>query len=152
MSAIGIIALLIALPCVPMAAVFYYAIRRAYRSKSPRRLFLLYPLICSVAVTAAFLTWGYYAICTSKSAVAAIGFLAIAICSIVVAAAGFLVPWSVTYVVRLVIETLRGSSKRIASLFHWLSAVVLLALTGCVVLLALIGWLVLLTLTGGTGY
>ncbi len=113
MSVIGIITLLIAVPCVPMAAVFFYAIRRAYRSRSPRRPLLLYPLICSVTMTGVFLMRGYYVICTSMSSTAAIGFFALPICSIGIAAAGFLFSWSVTYVVCFVMERLRRTSNKI---------------------------------------
>ncbi len=129
MSLIGIIAL----PCVLMALMFSLVIKVAYRSHSPARPLFLYPLICSFIITSGFMLWGYHAICTSRSSTAAIGFFFLPFYSLAVAVAGLLVSWSVLYVVRFVLERIRGIPVRFTSVVPLVLAIALLALTGHIV-------------------
>ena len=103
---------MIALPCVLMATAFFLAIRRAYRSNSPKRPLFLYPLICSFVMTSGCMAWGYYAVCTSKSSTAALGLFSIPFYSPVIAVAGFLVACSCLYVARFILERLGIISGR----------------------------------------
>jgi hypothetical protein len=123
---------IIALPCILMALVFGLTITTAYRSHSPTRPFLLYPLVCTFFVTSGYMIWGYYAICTSRSSTAAIGFLFLPFFSVAFAVIGFVVSWACLYVVHFVIQRIEGTPVRLVSVALFVLAVALLAWTGYV--------------------
>lgn len=111
MSLIGITTL----PCILMALTFLLAIKNAYQSRSPARLFILYPLIFSFLVTSGFMLWAYHATLTSKSSTAAIGFFLIPFYSLAIAVVGFLLSWACYYVVHFIIQRVEGTRKRQAA-------------------------------------
>lgn len=121
---------IIVLPCILMALVFFLAIKRAYRSHSSARPFVLYPLICSFLITSGYMLWGYHAICTSKSSTAAIGFLFLPFYSAALAVIAFVVSWACLYVGHFVIQRLQRAPVRLASVALVVLAVVLLGWAG----------------------
>jgi hypothetical protein len=131
------LAISIALPCVLMALIFSLAITVAYRSHSPARLFLLYPLICSFVITSGFMIWGYFAvyiiICTSRASLAGIGLFFLPLFSIAVAVAAIVVSWSCLYLAHFIIDRLKRIPLGITSIVFLALAIVLLSLTGYVV-------------------
>ncbi len=117
---------MIVLPYVLLGMVFFCAILRAYRSKSPARPLLLYPPICSLILTGGFMAWGYHAILTSKSSTAAIGLLFLPIYSVAVA----VVSWSVIFLALFVVQRFKRIPVEDASIIPLALAIVVFVLTG----------------------
>jgi hypothetical protein len=128
MAVVGIIAL----PCVLMGLVFYLRIKAAYRSCSPARPLLLYPLICFAIITGGYMVWGYHAILTSRSSTAAIGFVFLPFYAAALAIVAFVVSWSVLYVGWFIFQRVQGKPVRSTSVTILTSAVVLLGWAGYV--------------------
>lgn len=118
------------LPYVLILALFVSLLTAAYRSHASARVLLLYPLVCSFALTIGFAAWGYYSIITSRSSTAAIGFLFLPVYALAVAVAGFLISWSVIFLEHLAVERQRGVPIRLARVFLAVLAVLMLCYAG----------------------
>jgi len=114
-----------------MAMTFFLAITFAYRSPSTR-LFFLYPLICSFVIASGYMVWGYHEVYASRSSTAAIGFLFVPVFSAALAVVGFVVSWACFYVVHFVIQRIKRTPVRLASVLLLVLAVVLFTWTGYV--------------------
>jgi hypothetical protein len=111
---------------------FVYAIRVAYRSLSPTRPLFLYPLFFSLVLTSGCVIWECTIFFVFEPFEQALLFY-VSIISLAAALVGFLVFWSGLYVVRFVIQRIRGTPARITSVVPLALAMVSLILAGYLV-------------------